>query len=249
MSTYSSSRVTIEVRPTNAELLAAALVGRLGPLAQYVPSGELSAVRGRIAAENDPERLVAILAGRELQQAATPTLLAQVGGSLAAGRTLSAHHRRDLENSLMQLEQHTLHAERIGVAAITSTAMRQIGFHVRAIDGELVSGIEARRGHDVVLMAVGAGGNLEIDVVGHGADSCEGVIADVHAALASEGLNVTISRQERHGNPNGGALVDRAAAAADNGDLLTGLIAEAAPTFASNQFYRPAEHVRQRGNT
>ncbi len=226
MSRYQSTTVTIRPHLTNRQLISQIIRDRLGSPSEWVPSSQIQSLRGLLAASTDASTFAAHL---ERARSAIPGLGANLAlepkGSLN-NELFSGSHRsasRRLDERLLGIQRTMATAERLGVRELVSEALTACGYHVRSADGTAVSGVEARRGHTVLLVAVSDGGDLEFDTVGHGGDDCVPIIDEARTALENMGIEARIVRRVNHGNPDGGGLIDRAAGAAPHGDLLTGL--------------------------
>jgi hypothetical protein len=245
MSEYTSTSVTVQVTPTNAELITEALSATLGAPSTWIPSADLQLLRTQLATTTDPSSLSSLLGSPALRRTSgTSSALTEAKHALASGETLPMSTRRQLDTALHDLELATLQAERTAITTLTERAMGRLGFAVRTGAGNGLDAIEARRNHEVLLVAVHAGDQMEVDTIGHGGDTCEATMAELTSAMAEDGLDVRVRRRVRHGNPQGGSLIDRAAQAGD-GDLVTGLIASYAHQSGEVPTVRTPSRLRE----
>ncbi|GHF14653.1 hypothetical protein [Pseudolysinimonas yzui] len=110
--------------------------------------------------------------------------------------------------STVALELGTL--ERLAVADTSVPALVGLGYAVTRVDGIRTSAIEARRGHETLLVVVGDQGTVATDHLGLVGDACDARQSDFVAAMDTRGVLFDESVRVRHDDPRGGSPVDNA---------------------------------------
>ena len=105
--------------------------------------------------------------------------------------------------------------ERQLTAAATGLALGDLGYAVIRADGDHVTGFEASRGHEKLLVQVGDGGEVVTDHLGlSDAVSCGATQQDFVERLTAYGVVMTEHERLDHRDSRGGGLVLRSARAA-----------------------------------
>ncbi len=233
MSQYTSTTVTVQATPTNAELISQLIARELGAPSTWIPSAQIRSTRLALCSGDDAQVRSALsspsLTINMVDQQAVRTLR----GELAKGPVGASRINSALGSSLVAAERTMERVERRGIAVLAQRALQSINFAVRLGDGHSLSAIEARRGHAVMLMRIDDGGAMAIDWMGHAGNECERDMAEVQEALRTHGVEVAVSRQVRHGSAEGGSLIDQAAASG-RGDLVAGVLAQEQPAGAAS---------------
>ncbi|HUA28494.1 MAG TPA: hypothetical protein VMC03_06385 [Streptosporangiaceae bacterium] len=101
-------------------------------------------------------------------------------------------------------------------ASAFAEAGAELGYKVDVCRGALATGIEMRRGHEIVLMRVDNAGGVESDHAGlEDAVACGERQRELEARAARKGVIVTARDEQHHGSSGGGALIRTAAARRD----------------------------------
>jgi hypothetical protein len=140
--------------------------------------------------------------------AAVAQLAPRLTSAQVAAATTQARLGRGADAALAQ-------DDRIAVAAAVVAALGELGYTVRRFDGGQVSGIEACREPELLLVRVTDSGTLEWDRAGSMATSCAADDSRLIEALAEHGVDLGWVSRVEHGRYNGGPLI---AAAARRGD-------------------------------
>jgi hypothetical protein len=91
----------------------------------------------------------------------------------------------------------------------------ELGYKVDVCRGDVATGIEMRRGHEVVLMRVDDTGGVESDHAGLEDSACGHRQREIEAAAARKGIVVTHRDERHHGSAAGGLLIRIASARRD----------------------------------
>jgi hypothetical protein len=91
----------------------------------------------------------------------------------------------------------------------------ELGYKVDVCRGDVATGVEMRRGHEVVLMRVDDTGGVESDHAGLEDSACGERQRELEAAAARKGVIVTHRDEQHHGSAGGGVLIQSAAARRD----------------------------------
>jgi hypothetical protein len=100
-------------------------------------------------------------------------------------------------------------------AGAFAEAGAELGYAVSVCRGEAVTGIELRRGHELVLMRVSNGGGVESDHAGLVDATCGDRQRELEQAAARRGITITHCDQSDHASAQGGILIRNAAARRD----------------------------------
>lgn len=102
--------------------------------------------------------------------------------------------------------------ERAITAQAAGLALADLGYAVTRVDGASVTGFEASRGHEKLLVEVAQGGRIVTDHIGLSeATSCGQAQAAFVDQLATHGVQVVAAERHDHRDPRGGGLAIRAA--------------------------------------
>lgn len=91
----------------------------------------------------------------------------------------------------------------------------ELGYAVSVCRGDVATGIELRREHEIVLLRVEDGGSVESDHAGLADGTCGDRQRELEQAAARRGITLTHRDQEDHGTAAGGKLILAAAARRD----------------------------------
>ena len=145
-------------------------------------------------------------AWRELEHltqapASTPAALPQAFGSLTRALAVATTELATTERQL--------------TAAAAGLALGDLGYFVSRSDGEHITGFEASRGHEKLLVQVGDGGEVVTDHLGLSeAVSCGTTQQAFVEQLATYGVALAEQDRQDHRDPRGGGLALRSARAA-----------------------------------
>jgi len=90
-----------------------------------------------------------------------------------------------------------------------------LGYTVSVCHAETATGLELRREHEIVLVRVQDGGDVEFDHAGLFDAACTDRQLELEQAAARRGVILTQRNQHYHGAPDGGALIAAAGASGD----------------------------------
>jgi hypothetical protein len=152
---------------------------------------------------------------------------AAVTGNIDTSTLLAADARRHLDAALARA------ATRIDVAvrgittraAIESAA--ELGYTAQVCEGAVATGLDLRRGHEILLLAVHDGGLVEADHAGLADATCDDRQRALEKALARRGVQLIGTRRVAHRSERGGTLI-AGAARRNDASLARAAAAEAA---------------------
>lgn len=131
----------------------------------------------------------------------TPAALPQAFGSLTRALAVATTELATTERQL--------------TAAAAGLALGDLGYVVHRADGDHVTGFEASRGHEKLLVQVGDGGEVVTDHLGLSeAVSCGTTQQAFVDQLATYGVAIAEQDRQDHRDPRGGGLALRSARAA-----------------------------------
>lgn len=95
-------------------------------------------------------------------------------------------------------------------------AGRELGYTVAVCRGDSATGIELRRGHEIVLMRVENDGAVESDHAGLADSTCGDHQRELEEAAARRGVVITRREEHHHFSAGGGGLIQAAGARRDS---------------------------------
>lgn len=234
-----TTTITAIPRPTQAELIGAAVGELLGDPAEWVRSTHLDALanpasvmfdrgatalacftaakdrRGAIAASRMTEILVTKACGPRLEQA--NRLLDTAQAALATGdaaQAVASSIKADslLRSALRGTADRLRVDERILTAGAAERALRRLGYTVDIEKGRRSTGLWAIRNDLALAVLVRDGGMIETDMAGTSGQACTPVLTEFTAALADEGVECRVAHSIPHGDDRGGQLIARTVA-------------------------------------
>lgn len=188
------------------------------------PADEL----GRVSALMESARITL----PDLQQLVSTPTVSSVLGTLAPVqfgevRDLLAD-TRNIDAPALAASARTGLAEAVAVAdaEVTATARDitanvfaqsglDLGYTVSVCQADAAAGLELRREHEIVLVRVHDGGDVEFDHAGLSDATCTDRQLELEQAAARRGIVLTQRNQHYHGAPRGGALIAAAGASGD----------------------------------
>jgi hypothetical protein len=90
-----------------------------------------------------------------------------------------------------------------------------LGYTVSVCQADAATGLELRREHEIVLVRVHDGGDVEFDHAGLSDAACTDRQLELEQAAGRRGVVLTQRNQHYHGAPRGGALIAAAGASGD----------------------------------
>lgn len=255
MSSYSSSSASIAV-PSITEQLRSQCNLLLAREGAWVSSAEFHRATKLSIGSPSPDRLGHALAALEarpemqrlalaggashLERAKThwrEAREAQRRGDRAEAARLASSGERSLKRAITATQQRLELDERNVVATVAAGALRGLGFAVTSASGTHSTGLWAIRGHEVVAMLVQDGGATEMDTAGCAANACEPTTSAVVERMRRGGVGLQLARLERHGDSDGGQLIQRAVhcGGGAEGVVTQHEVGVAAPTSTSQQ--------------
>ena len=96
-----------------------------------------------------------------------------------------------------------------------TAAGRELGYTIAVCRGDVATGIELRREHELVLMRVGDDGAVESDHAGLAGSECGDRQRELEEAVARRGVVITHRDEQRHASARGGELIRAAAGRRD----------------------------------
>jgi hypothetical protein len=130
-------------------------------------------------------------------------------------------------------------------AGAFAEAGAELGYKVDVCRGDIATGIEMRRGHEVVLMRLDDTGGVESDHAGLDDNTCGDRQRELEAAAARKGVVVTDRDEEHHASAGGGLLI-RTAAARRDPSLARAIALAAQPVPAGSRRAMSEELERRR---
>ena len=106
--------------------------------------------------------------------------------------------------------------ERLAVADAVAQAVCNLGYSVARFDGQTLTGVEAWRGHDLMLISVADQGAVEVDHAGIGDGSCLDRQDALEAEMSRLGVDLIGSSRTDHSDRRGGVLIAAAGRQADD---------------------------------
>jgi hypothetical protein len=100
-------------------------------------------------------------------------------------------------------------------ASVFAESGLDLGYTVSVCPAEAATGLELRREHEVVLVRVHDGGDVEFDHAGLSDPTCTDRQLELEQAAERRGIVLTQRNQHYHGAPRGGALIAAAGATGD----------------------------------
>jgi hypothetical protein len=153
------------------------------------------------------------IAGAEFDRARHLTQQTRMTMAGAAGTPdhLAAAAAAALRAALLTGASELGRQERLLVAAIAVEACARLGYEVTRHDGRSMTGVEARRGHEVILMSVASQGALEVDHAGLVDNACLDRQAALEREMSRLGADLIATDRVSHGDYRGGTLIAAAA--------------------------------------
>lgn len=135
--------------------------------------------------------------------------------------------------------------ERTAVMALAADVLIDLGYGFETAAGPTTSALEARRGHEVLLVVVENGGSITTDHAGLADDACQDRQADFVAAMARRGVRLDERAEVRHHDPRGGTPI-LTAARAGQANLAAGAVATSRRKAAAPAQRRAVDAERSR---
>lgn len=151
---------------------------------------------------------------------------------------LTSSAQAGLADALATADAVIAAATRDITAEAFAAAGAELGYAVSVCRGDLATGIELRREHEILLLRVDDGGSVESDHAGLVDATCGDRQVELERAAARRGIALTRRDQDDHGTADGGKLI-RAAAARRDPSLARATVLDA-------QQPRPSAPVRSR---
>lgn len=166
--------------------------------------------------------------------ALAPTAFGTVSQLLASPQadvdqeTAAASAREALGSALSMASAAIGAATRDITAEAFTAAGRELGYTIAVCRGDVATGIELRRDHELVLMRVGDDGAVESDHAGLAGSECGDRQRELEEAAARRGVVITHRDEQRHASARGGELI-RAAAGRHDPSLARAVALSARP--------------------
>lgn len=120
---------------------------------------------------------------------------------------------RPLGPALGAVAQDLAKLQRSALTATAIDTLTSLDYAVRRVDGERTSAVEARRGHEVLLVTVEGEGRLTTDHAGLAGDACTDRQQDFVDGMRQRGVEFDDQVAVRHDDPRGGSPIANAARA------------------------------------
>jgi hypothetical protein len=149
--------------------------------------------------------------------ALAPTAFGTVSQLLTSPRpgvdaqTAAASAREALGRALSTASAAIGAATRDITAGAFTEAGRELGYTISVCRGDVATGIELRRDHELVLMRVDDDGAVESDHAGLAGSACGDRQRELEEAAARLGVVITRRDEQRHSSARGGELIRAAA--------------------------------------
>lgn len=149
--------------------------------------------------------------------ALAPTAFGTVSQLLTSQRlgvdqaTAAASAREALSSALSTASAAIGGATRDITAEAFTAAGRELGYTISVCRGDVATGVELRRDHELVLMRVDEDGAVESDHAGLVGSACGDRQRELEEAAARHGVVITHRDEEHHSSARGGELIRAAA--------------------------------------
>lgn len=248
MSTYGSSTASLNASVVN---LAGNVSAEYNALLQGMCSVGAAALAAEIAAtpldtvaatQSAWVRIDEVLPNWQLNLPAPATV------ALESARTGS----QPLPEALGIVAQNLASLERLAIADVSTDVLGNLGYALQRVDGERTSAIEARRGHETLLVAVEDQGWITTDHAGLADDTCSSRQSEYVEAMRLRGVLFDHEITVQHHDPRGGSPIANAARAGGP-SLAAGAVIEgdardrALTTSLLSQSERKAQRLTERG--
>jgi hypothetical protein len=150
----------------------------------------------------------------------------------ADAETAAASAREALGSALSTASAAIGAATRDITAEAFTEAGRELGYTISICRGDVATGIELRRDHELVLMRVDDDGVVESDHAGLVGSACGDRQRELEEAAARRGVVITRRDEQRHSSARGGELI-RAAAGRRDPSLARAVALSARPAVPS----------------
>jgi hypothetical protein len=147
-------------------------------------------------------------------------------------QTLATSARTALGTALSEASAAIGAATRDITAQAFTAAGQELGYTVSTCRGDVATGIELRRDHEVVLMRVDDDGAVESDHAGLAGSACGDRQRELEEAAARQGVVITHRDEQHHSSAGGGDLI-RTAASRRDPSLARAVALIARPAVAS----------------
>lgn len=150
--------------------------------------------------------------------ALAPTAFGTVSNMLAVqrpGADAVTSARTALDTALSAASAAIGAASRDITAGAFTAAGKELGYTISVCRAEAATGIELRRGHEIVLMRVDDDGAVESDHAGLADNACGDRQRELEEAVARQGVVITRREEHHHSSADGGDLIRDAAARHD----------------------------------
>ncbi|MDQ0733499.1 hypothetical protein [Arthrobacter sp. B1I2] len=207
MSTYRSSTASLNASVVN---LAGNVSAEYDALLQGMCSVDAANLAAEIAttplttvaaAQSAWERIDQVLPNWQVDLP-TPAIVA-----LKSARTGS----QPLPTALGFVAHSLASLERLAIADVSSDVLATLGYALQRVDGQRTSAIEARRGHETLLVAVEDQGRITTDHAGLADNTCSSRQNDYVEAMRQRGVLFDDEITVQHHDPRGGSPIANAA--------------------------------------
>ena len=144
--------------------------------------------------------------------AAARDILAADGTPGTETSELAAAAQAELADAFQFSRDAMAHTARDITAEVFAAAGRDLSYTVSLCQGTTATGVEMRRGHEVMLLRVHDSGRIESDHAGLLDATCGDRQRELEHAAAQRGIVITGRQQDEHGSAKGGQLIRSAAA-------------------------------------
>lgn len=128
----------------------------------------------------------------------------------------AADSAREALGSALSMASAAIGAATRDITAEAFTAAgRELGYTIAVCRGDVATGIELRRDHELVLMRVDDDGAVESDHAGLAGSECGDRQRELEEAAARRGVVITRRDEQRHASARGGELIRAAAGRRD----------------------------------
>lgn len=178
---------------------------------------------------------------------AMPSWESSLPAASAAVMTAARAGEVPLASALRTVAADLASLERLAVTDLSGAALAELGYTVQRVDGDHTSAVEARKGHETMLVVVGDQGRIESDHVGLAGEECNDRQREFVDQMNRRGVHFDEGVTVQHHDPRGGSAV-AAAARAGSTSLAAGAVQthDARPSSFVTSLLEPATPVTDR---
>lgn len=160
---------------------------------------------------------------REVDRLLQESHAALGAGDVSRADLLASQGDAILRRSIAGTARRWSREERLLTSHALEDALSSEGFQTSVVEREISTGVEGRRGSEVILALVEDGGSVTSDQAGFAGGECRDVWDQVKMRMSELGVQTSPIEVIYHENPDGGSLIERSALA-DGRSLANGVV-------------------------